>query len=100
MITGKVITLEMGPGYQKAKNTIGPDLKSFLGISLSTLNSNIDHQFPGQVQGGISVLKAVDRYLRKFRLKSGANQVDLGKAAETAVDLYEHCTLVLFNGTK
>ena len=52
------------------------------------------------VQGGISVLKAVDRYLRKFRLKSGANQVDLGKAAETAVDLYEHCTLVLFNGTK
>ena len=53
-----------------------------------------------RVQGGISVLKAVDRYLRKFRLKSGANQVDLGKAAETAVDLYEHCTLVLFNGTK
>ena len=52
------------------------------------------------VQGGISVLKAVDLYLRKFRLKSGANQVDLGKAAETAVDLYEHCTLVLFNGTK
>jgi hypothetical protein len=37
----------MGPGYQKAKNTIGPDLKSFLGISLSVLNSNIDHQFPG-----------------------------------------------------
>jgi hypothetical protein len=31
--TGKVITLEMGPGYQKAKNTIGPDLKSFLGIT-------------------------------------------------------------------
>ena len=28
VITGKVITLEMGPGYQKAKNTIGPDLKS------------------------------------------------------------------------
>ena len=51
------------------------------------------------MQGGISVLKAVDRYLRKFRLKSGANQVDLGKAAETAVDLYEHCTLVLFNGS-
>ena len=49
MITGEVITctLEMGPGSQKAKNTIGPDLKSFLGISLSTLNSNIDHQFPG-----------------------------------------------------
>ena len=52
------------------------------------------------MQGGISVLKVVDRYLRKFRLKSGANQVDLGKAAEVAVDLYEHCTLVLFNGTK
>ena len=52
------------------------------------------------MQGGISVLKAVDLYLRKFRLKSGANQVDLGKAAEVAVDLYEHCTLVLFNGTK
>ena len=49
---------------------------------------------------GISVLKAVDLYLRKFRLKSGANQVDLGKAAEVAVDLYEHCTLVLCNGTK
>jgi hypothetical protein len=47
VITGKVITLEMGPGSQKAKNTIGPDLKSFLGISLSALNSNIDHQFPG-----------------------------------------------------
>ena len=47
VITGKVITLEMGPGSQKAKNTIGPDLKSFLGISLSTLNSNIDHQSPG-----------------------------------------------------
>jgi hypothetical protein len=32
VITGKVmITLEMGPGSQKAKNTIGPDLKSFLG---------------------------------------------------------------------
>ena len=28
---GEVITLEMGPGSQKAKNTIGPDLKSFLG---------------------------------------------------------------------
>ena len=49
------------------------------------------------MQGGISVLKAVDLYLRKFRLKSGANQVDLGKAAEVAVDLYEHCTLVLCN---
>ena len=47
VITGKVITLEMGPGYQKAKNTIGPDLKSFLGMRLSGLNSNIDHQFPG-----------------------------------------------------
>ena len=47
VITGKVITLEMGPGYQKAKNTIGPDRKSFLGIRLSALNSNIDHQFPG-----------------------------------------------------
>ena len=31
VITGEVITLEMGPGSQKAKNTIGPDLKSFLG---------------------------------------------------------------------
>ena len=39
MITGEVITMEMGPGSQKAKNTIGPDLKSFLGISLSALNS-------------------------------------------------------------
>jgi hypothetical protein len=47
VITGEVITLEMGPGSQKAKNTIGPDLRSFLGISLSALNSNIDHQFPG-----------------------------------------------------
>jgi hypothetical protein len=47
VITGEVITLEMGPGSQKAKNTIGPDLKSFLGMRLSTLNSNIDHQFPG-----------------------------------------------------
>ena len=47
VITAEVITLEMGPGSQKAKNTIGPDLRSFLGISLSTLNSNIDHQFPG-----------------------------------------------------
>ena len=28
VITVEVITLEMGPGYQKAKNTIGPDLKS------------------------------------------------------------------------
>jgi hypothetical protein len=28
VITGEVITLEMGPGSQKAKNTIGPDLKS------------------------------------------------------------------------
>ena len=37
----------MGPGSQKAKNTIGPDLKSFLGMRLSGLNSNIDHQFPG-----------------------------------------------------
>ena len=37
---GEVITLEeeMGPGSQKAKNTIGPDLRSFLGISLSGLN--------------------------------------------------------------
>ena len=38
--------MEMGPGSQKAKNTIGPDLRSFLGMRLSTLNSNIDHQFP------------------------------------------------------
>ena len=58
------------------------------------------HNPPVPVQGGISVLKAVDLYLRKFRLESGANQVDLGKAAEVAVDLYEHCTLVLCNGTK
>ena len=47
VITGEVITLEMGPGSQKAKNAIGPDLRSFLGIRLSALNSNIDHQFPG-----------------------------------------------------
>ena len=39
--------MEMGPGSQKAKNTIGPDLRSFLGMRLSILNSNIDHQFPG-----------------------------------------------------
>ena len=40
VITGEVITMEMGPGSQKAKNTIGPDLRSFLGMRLSTLNSN------------------------------------------------------------
>ena len=55
----------------------------------------MSYQSWDEVQGAISVLKAVDRYLRKFRLKSGANQVDLGKAAEVAVDLHEHCTLVL-----
>ena len=45
--SSEVITMEMGPWSQKAKNTIGPDLRSFLGMRLSTLNSNIDHQFPG-----------------------------------------------------
>ena len=39
VITGEVITMEMGPGSQEAKNTIGPDLRSFLGIRLSGMNS-------------------------------------------------------------
>ena len=47
------------------------------------------------MQGGISVLKAVDRYLRKFRLKSGTNQVDLAKAADVAVDLHDTVHLYL-----
>ena len=34
--------------------------------------------------------------LEKFRLKSGANRDDLCKAVKSAVDLYGHCTLVLF----
>ena len=44
---GEVITLEMGPGSQKAKNTIGPDLKSFLGNAFVYPEIPIDHQFPG-----------------------------------------------------
>ena len=47
------------------------------------------------MQGGISVLKAVDLYLRKFRLKSGAAQVDLAKAADVAVDLHDTVHLYL-----
>ena len=51
VITGEVITMEMGPGSQKAKNTIGPDLRSFLGMRLSILNSNIDHQYSQGISG-------------------------------------------------
>jgi hypothetical protein len=46
VITGEVITLEMGPGSQKAKNTIGPDLKSFLGMRLSTLKFQYRSSIP------------------------------------------------------
>ena len=39
--------------------------------------------------------KSCRSILKKVPLKSGANQVDLAKASEVAVDLHEHCTLVL-----
>lgn len=43
--------------------------------------------------------KSCRSILEKVPAKSGVNQVDLGKAAEVAVDLYGHCTLVLCHGT-
>ena len=70
VITGKVIiTLEMGPGYQKAKNTIGPDLKSFLGMRLSSLNSNIDHQFPGHFW----IITQISKMIQLAQIRSGGS---------------------------
>ena len=51
-------------------------------------------------RGGVSArrdfrFKSCRSILEKVPLKSGANQVDLAKAADVAVDLLEHCTLVL-----
>ena len=55
---------------------------------------------PGKVTSSMSArknfrFKSCRSILEKVPLKSGANQVDLAKASEVAVDLHEHCTLVL-----